>query len=154
MLEADKFLAAFGFAPRVDGYGLENTGVAVSERGAIEIDDFGRTNVDHVYAIGDFTGKMMLAHVAEAMGIVAAETIDGAETMPVDFDLVPRATYCKPQIGSFGYCEAAGQGAGATTSRRRRSRSPPTARRRASATPSASSRWSPTPSTTRSSAPT
>ena len=106
VLEAGKFLAAFGFAPRVKGYGLENTGVSVSERGAIEIDEFGRTNVDNVYAIGDCTGKMMLAHVAEAMGIVAAETINGAETMPVAFDFVPRATYCNPQIASFGYSEA------------------------------------------------
>jgi dihydrolipoamide dehydrogenase len=106
VLEAGKFLAAFGFAPRTKGYGLENTGVQVSERGAIEIDDFGRTNVDNVYAIGDCTGKMMLAHVAEAMGIVAAETINGAETMPVAFDFVPRATYCNPQIASFGYSEA------------------------------------------------
>ncbi len=106
VLEADKFLAAFGFAPRIDGYGLENTGVAVSERGAIEIDGRGRTNVPHVYAIGDVTGKMMLAHVAEAMGIVAAETIAGAETMEIDFDMIPRATYCQPQIGSFGYSEA------------------------------------------------
>ena len=106
VLEAGKFLAAFGFAPRVKGYGLENIGVSVSERGAIEIDDFGRTNVDNVYAIGDCTGKMMLAHVAEAMGIVAAETINGAETMPVAFDFVPRATYCNPQIASFGYSEA------------------------------------------------
>lgn len=106
VLEAGKFLAAFGFAPRVEGYGLENTGVTVSERGAIAIDDFGRTNVDNVYAIGDCTGKMMLAHVAEAMGIVAAETINGAETMPVAFDFVPRATYCNPQVASFGYSEA------------------------------------------------
>ena len=106
VLEAGKFLAAFGFAPRTKGYGLENVGVTVSERGAIEIDDFGRTNVAGVYAIGDCTGKLMLAHVAEAMGIVAAETINGAETMPVDFDFVPRATYCNPQIASFGYSEA------------------------------------------------
>ena len=105
VLEADKFLAAFGFAPRVEGYGLENTGVAVSERGAIEIDEVGRTNVDGVYAIGDVTGKLMLAHVAEAMGVVAAETIAGAETMPVEFDFVPRATFCQPQIASFGYSE-------------------------------------------------
>ena len=106
VLEAGKFLAAFGFAPRTKGYGLENVGVTVSERGAIEIDDFGRTNVAGAYAIGDCTGKLMLAHVAEAMGIVAAETINGAETMPVDFDFVPRATYCNPQIASFGYSEA------------------------------------------------
>ena len=106
VLEAGKFLAAFGFAPRTEGYGLENVGVELTERGAIAIDDFGRTNVPNVYAIGDCTGKLMLAHVAEAMGIVAAETINGAETMPVEYDFVPRATYCMPQIGSFGYSEA------------------------------------------------
>ena len=106
VLEADKMLAAFGFAPRVEGYGLEATGVKVSDRGAIEIDGRGRTNVEHVYAIGDVTGKVMLAHVAEAMGIVAAETIAGAETMEIDFAMIPRATYCQPQIGSFGYSEA------------------------------------------------
>src|SRR6476659_2827090 len=104
VLEADKVLQAIGFAPRLEGYGLEALGVA-TERGAIVIDDFCRTNVDHVYAIGDVTGKLMLAHVAEAMGIVAAETIAGAETMPVAYDFVPRATYCQPQIGSFGYSE-------------------------------------------------
>lgn len=106
VLEAGKFLAAFGFAPRTEGYGLENVGVELTERGAIAIDDFGRTNVPNVYAIGDCTGKLMLAHVAEAMGVVAAETINGAETMPVDYDFVPRATYCMPQIASFGYSEA------------------------------------------------
>jgi dihydrolipoamide dehydrogenase len=109
VLEADKFLAAFGFAPRLDGYGLENVGVTTTERGAIEIDGRGRTNVPHVYAIGDVTGKMMLAHVAEAMGVVAAETIAGAETMEIDFDMIPRATYCQPQIGSFGLSEAQAQ---------------------------------------------
>ena len=104
VLEADKVLQAIGFAPRLEGYGLESLGVA-TERGAIVVDDYCRTNVDHVYAIGDVTGKLMLAHVAEAMGIVAAETIAGAETMPVAYDFVPRATYCQPQIGSFGYSE-------------------------------------------------
>jgi len=106
VLEADKLLSAIGFAPRVEGFGLESTGVRLTERGAIAIDDVCRTNVPGVYAIGDVTAKMMLAHVAEAMGIVAAETIAGAETMPVDYDFIPRATYCQPQIGSFGYSEA------------------------------------------------
>jgi dihydrolipoamide dehydrogenase len=104
VLEADKVLQAIGFAPRLEGYGLESLGVA-TERGAIVVDDYCRTNVPHVYAIGDVTGKLMLAHVAEAMGVVAAETIGGAETMPVAYDFVPRATYCQPQIGSFGYSE-------------------------------------------------
>jgi dihydrolipoamide dehydrogenase len=106
VLEADKFLAAFGFAPRVEGYGLEAAGVELTDRGAVAVDPRGRTNVPNVYAIGDCTGKMMLAHAAEAMGIVAAETIAGAETMEIDFDMIPRATYCQPQIGSFGYSEA------------------------------------------------
>jgi dihydrolipoamide dehydrogenase len=105
ILEADKVLQAIGFAPRVDGYGLESTGVSVSERGAIVVDERGRTNVPNVYAIGDVTGKMMLAHVAEAMGIVAAETIAGVETMEINFDMIPRATYCQPQLGSFGHSE-------------------------------------------------
>ncbi|MCX6401714.1 MAG: dihydrolipoyl dehydrogenase [Propionibacteriales bacterium] len=105
VIEADKFLAAFGFAPRLEGYGLESTGVETTERGAIAIDEYCRTNVEGVYAIGDVTAKMMLAHVADAMAMVAAETIAGAETMPVDYDFIPRATYCQPQIGSFGYSE-------------------------------------------------
>ncbi|HEX7740743.1 MAG TPA: dihydrolipoyl dehydrogenase [Marmoricola sp.] len=105
VLEADRFLAAFGFAPRTDGYGLDATGVALTDRGAIAIDDHCRTNVDGVYAIGDCTGKLMLAHTAEAQGVVAAETIGNAETMPVEYDFIPRATYCQPQIASFGYSE-------------------------------------------------
>jgi len=105
VLEADKVMQAIGFAPRVDGYGLERTGVALTERKAIAIDDYMKTNVPHIYAIGDATAKLMLAHTAEAQGIVAAETIAGAETMPIDYDFIPRATYCQPQIASFGYTE-------------------------------------------------
>jgi dihydrolipoamide dehydrogenase len=105
-LEADKVLQAIGFQPRLDGYGLDKTGVETNDRGAIEIDARGRTNVDGVYAIGDVTGKLMLAHTAEAMGVVTAETIAGEETVEIDFDMIPRATYCQPQIASFGYSEA------------------------------------------------
>ncbi len=105
VIETDKVLQAIGFAPRLEGYGLENTGVKTTDRGAIEVDARGRTNVDGVWAIGDVTGKLMLAHTAEAMGIVAAETIAGAETMEIEFDMIPRATYCQPQIASFGYSE-------------------------------------------------
>jgi dihydrolipoyl dehydrogenase len=106
VLEADKVLQAIGFQPKTDGYGLENTGVKVSDRGAIEIDSRGRTNVPHIFAIGDVTAKLMLAHASESMGIVAAETIAGAETMELDFVMIPRATYCQPQIASFGWTEA------------------------------------------------
>jgi dihydrolipoyl dehydrogenase len=106
VLEADKVLQAIGFAPNVEGYGLENTGVKLTDRGAIDVDARGRTSVEHIYAIGDVTAKLMLAHAAEAMGIVAAETIAGAETMELDYVMIPRATYCQPQIASFGWTEA------------------------------------------------
>ncbi|MET0694632.1 MAG: dihydrolipoyl dehydrogenase [Propionibacteriaceae bacterium] len=106
VLEADKVLQAIGFAPRSKGYGLENTGVKLTERGAIDVDGYMRTNVPHIYAIGDCTAKLMLAHNAEAMGIVAAEVIAGAETIEIDYQMVPKATYCQPQIGSFGWTEA------------------------------------------------
>ena len=105
VLEADKVLQAIGFAPRIEGYGLESIGVELTDRGAIAVDARGRTNIDGVYAIGDVTGKLMLAHTAEAMGVVAAETIAGAETVEINFDMIPRATFCQPQIASFGYTE-------------------------------------------------
>ncbi|MEN1883286.1 dihydrolipoyl dehydrogenase [Streptomyces mirabilis] len=105
VLEADKVLQAIGFAPNVTGYGLETTGVRVTERGAIDVDGRCRTSVPHIYAIGDVTAKLMLAHNAESMGIIAAETIADAETMELDYVMIPRATYCQPQIASFGYTE-------------------------------------------------
>ncbi|GAA1641057.1 dihydrolipoyl dehydrogenase [Microbacterium flavum] len=106
-IDADKVLMSIGFAPRVEGFGLENTGVKLTERGAIEIDDFMRTNVEGIYAIGDVTAKLQLAHVAEAQGVVASETIGGAETMALgDYRMMPRATFCSPQVASFGYTEA------------------------------------------------
>jgi dihydrolipoamide dehydrogenase len=105
VLETDKVLQAIGFAPRVEGFGLDNTGVKLTDRGAIAVDERGRTNIDGIYAIGDCTGKLMLAHTAEAMGVVAAETIADADTMEIEFDMIPRATYCQPQIASFGYSE-------------------------------------------------
>jgi dihydrolipoamide dehydrogenase len=106
VLEADKVLQAIGFQPRVSGYGLENTGVRLTERAAIDVDARCRTSVPHIFAIGDVTAKLMLAHAAEAMGMVAAETLAGAETMELDYVMIPRATYCQPQIASFGWTEA------------------------------------------------
>ena len=105
VIETDKVLQAIGFAPRVEGFGLDAAGVKLTDRGAIDIDEYGRTNIDGVYAIGDCTGLLMLAHTAEAQGVVVAETIAGAETMPVAIDFIPRATYCQPQVASFGYSE-------------------------------------------------
>ncbi|GAA0995263.1 dihydrolipoyl dehydrogenase [Nocardiopsis tropica] len=111
-LEADKLLQAIGFAPNVEGFGLDKTGVELTERGAVAIDGRGRTSVPHIFAIGDVTAKLMLAHTAEAMGIVAVETIAGAETQEIDYKFIPRATYCQPQIASFGYTENEAREAG------------------------------------------
>lgn len=105
-LTVDKVLLSIGFAPRVEGYGLENTGVKLTDRGAIDIDERMRTNVPGIYAIGDVTAKLQLAHVAEAQGVVAAETIGEAETMELgDYRMMPRATFCSPQVASFGLTE-------------------------------------------------
>jgi dihydrolipoamide dehydrogenase len=105
-LKADKVLQSIGFAPNVEGFGLDKAGVQITERGAIGIDEYMRTSVPHIYAIGDVTAKLQLAHVAEAMGVVAAETIAGAETLALgDYRMLPRATFCQPQVASFGLTE-------------------------------------------------
>ncbi|WP_426707719.1 dihydrolipoyl dehydrogenase [Corynebacterium auriscanis] len=107
-LEADRVMVSIGFAPRVEGFGLDNTGVKLTERGAIDIDDEMRTSVKHIFAIGDVTAKLQLAHVAEAQGVVASEVIAGAETELLgDYQMMPRATFCSPQVASFGYTEEA-----------------------------------------------
>jgi dihydrolipoyl dehydrogenase len=102
----DKVLLGVGFA-RLAGYGLEKTGVELNDRPkAIAIDRRMRTSVPHIYAIGDVTAKLQLAHVAEAQGVVAAETIAGAETLELgDYRMMPRATFCQPQVASFGLTE-------------------------------------------------
>src|SRR5690606_29439088 len=105
-LDAGKVLMSVGFAPNVEGFGLENTGVKLTERGAIDIDEHMRTNVEGIYAIGDVTAKLQLAHVAEAQAVVAAETIGNAETQTLgDYRMMPRATFCSPQVASFGLTE-------------------------------------------------
>ncbi len=105
-LEADQVLVATGFKPNSKGIGLEAVGVKTNGRGFIEIDDGMKTNVPGVWAVGDVTGKLLLAHVGTAQGIVCAETIAGHPTVTLDYDMMPRATYCHPQIASFGYTEA------------------------------------------------
>ena len=98
-------MQAIGFAPRVAGFGLENLGVALNEAGGIAINERMQTNLPHIYAVGDVTAKLMLAHVAEVMGVAAAEHIAGEDSATLDFDMMPRATYCQPQVASFGYTE-------------------------------------------------
>ncbi|HSR21837.1 MAG TPA: dihydrolipoyl dehydrogenase [Anaerolineales bacterium] len=106
VLEADQALVAIGFRPNSKGFGLEQVGVRLDERGFVEINDKMQTSVPNIWAIGDVTGKLMLAHVGSAMGIVAAENIVGVETVTLNFQMMPRATYCDPQIASFGLTEA------------------------------------------------
>lgn len=111
-LEADKVMQAIGFRARTEGYGLDKTGVKLNERGAVDINEKMQTSVPHIYAIGDVTMKKALAHVAEAMGVIAAENIAGAETITLDYRMLPAATYCHPQIASFGYTERQAREAG------------------------------------------
>jgi dihydrolipoamide dehydrogenase len=113
ILHADKALMATGFRPRLNGYGLENLkGLKLTERGAVDIDDRMATNLPGVWAIGDVTGKLMLAHVGSAMGVICAEHIAGVETTTLDYRMLPRCTYCQPQVASFGYTEAQAKAAG------------------------------------------
>jgi dihydrolipoamide dehydrogenase len=104
VLEAERALMAIGVRPNSEWLGLEEIGVQI-ERGTIAIDDRMRTNIPGVYAIGDVTGKLALAHVASAQGVVAVETIAGVETMTLDYEMLPRCTYCQPQVASFGITE-------------------------------------------------
>jgi len=105
-LEAEQALVAIGFRPNSKGFGLEEVGVKLNERGMVEINEKMQTSIPNIYAIGDVTGKLMLAHVGSAMGIIAAENIAGAETITLDYEMMPRATYCHPQVASFGLTEA------------------------------------------------
>jgi dihydrolipoamide dehydrogenase len=105
VLEAEQALVAIGFRPNSKGLGLEEIGVKINERGFIEINEKMATNVPGIWAIGDVTGKLMLAHVGSAMGIICAENIAGHETTNLDYEMMPRATYCQPQIASFGITE-------------------------------------------------
>jgi len=104
-LQAEQALVAIGVKPNSNNLGLEDLGVKVSERGMVEIDDKMATSVPGVWAIGDVTGKLMLAHVGSAQGIVCAENISGVETITLDYEMLPRVTYSQPQVASFGITE-------------------------------------------------
>lgn len=106
VLEADQALVAIGFRPNSKGLGLEEAGVKINERGFVEVNEKMQTNIPGIWAIGDVTGKLMLAHVGSTMGIVAAEHIGGHETVTLDYEMMPRATYSYPQVASFGLTEA------------------------------------------------
>ncbi|HEY9076308.1 MAG TPA: dihydrolipoyl dehydrogenase [Anaerolineaceae bacterium] len=104
-LEAEQALVAIGFKPNSKGIGLEEAGVKLTERGFVQIDERMATNVPGIWAIGDVTGQLLLAHVASAQGMICAENIAGVETTTLDYTMMPRATYCSPQVASFGLTE-------------------------------------------------
>ena len=103
-IDCDKVLVAVGVQGNVEGLGLDEAGVE-TERGFIVIDDRMETTAPGVYAIGDVTGKMALAHVASAQGVTAVESIAGLDPPPLDYGQMPRAIYCKPQVASLGLTE-------------------------------------------------
>jgi dihydrolipoyl dehydrogenase len=105
-LQAEQALVAIGFRPNSHDLGLEQQGVKINDKGSIEIDDRMATNVPGIWAIGDVTAKLMLAHVGSAQGIVCAENIAGVETIQLNYEMMPRATYCQPQVASFGLTES------------------------------------------------
>ncbi|MDX1412777.1 MAG: dihydrolipoyl dehydrogenase [Candidatus Promineifilaceae bacterium] len=111
-IEADQVMLAINFQPNIENIGLEAAGVQLDSQGNIAIDEYMRTNVSNIYAIGDVATNYRLAHIASAMGIVAAETIAGHDTVTLDYRMLPRCTYSVPQVASFGYTEEQAKEAG------------------------------------------
>jgi len=111
-LEAEQALVAVGFKANTENLGLEKVGVALDKRGFITVDEHMATNIPGIWAVGDVTGKLLLAHAASAMGIHCAETIKGFKSKAIDFSMIPSATYCYPQVASFGLTERQAKEAG------------------------------------------
>ena len=114
-LEVEKVLVAIGISPNTEDVGLDTAGVTLNQDGFIEIDEYMRTSRQNIYAIGDCTGKMPLAHVASAQAIVAAESAAGHATTPIPAEryiFMPRCTFCVPQVASLGLTETEAQEAG------------------------------------------
>lgn len=111
ILEADVVLSAVGVATNLEGIGLEDVGVA-TDKGKVLVDDYYKTNIPGVYAIGDIVKGPALAHVASAEGIICVEKIQGQNPEPLDYNNIPGCTYCSPEIASVGYTEQAAKDAG------------------------------------------
>ena len=110
-IECDVVLSAVGVATNIENLGLEEVGVK-TEKGKVLVDDYYKTNVDGVYAIGDIVKGQALAHVASAEGIICVEKIKGMHVEPLDYNNIPGCTYCSPEIASVGYTEKAAKEAG------------------------------------------
>jgi dihydrolipoamide dehydrogenase len=111
VLEAEVVLSAVGISTNLEGIGLEEVGVK-TDKGKVLVDDFYKTNIDGVYAIGDIVKGQALAHVASAEGIICVEKIAGLKPEPLDYNNIPGCTYCSPEIASVGYTEKAAREAG------------------------------------------
>ncbi|WP_370090134.1 dihydrolipoyl dehydrogenase [Ekhidna sp.] len=110
-IDCDIVLSAVGVATNIENLGLEDVGVK-TEKGKVLVDDYYKTNVDGVYAIGDIVKGQALAHVASAEGIICVEKIKGMHVEPLDYNNIPGCTYCSPEIASVGYTEKAAKEAG------------------------------------------
>lgn len=111
VVEADIVLSAVGIAPNTEGIGLEELGVE-TENGRVKVDEYYKTNVDGVYAIGDIVAGPALAHVASAEGITCIEKIAGLNPEPIDYGNIPGCTYTSPEVSSVGLTEAKAKEAG------------------------------------------
>lgn len=110
-LSADKILVAVGVAPNIEGLGLESLGVA-TQAGRVVVDEFYRTHVPNLYAIGDMIQGPALAHVASAEGKICVGKIAGLQPEPLDYLNIPSCVYCQPEVASIGYTTQAAQAAG------------------------------------------
>jgi dihydrolipoamide dehydrogenase len=105
-LEAEALLVAVGRKTVIEDLNLDVTGVEINDRGIVQVDEYGRTAEDGVYAAGDVIGGYWLAHAAGHEGIIAVEHMAGENPMPMDQNLVPRVTFCRPEVASFGLTRA------------------------------------------------
>jgi dihydrolipoamide dehydrogenase len=110
-IACDIVLSAAGVMPNIENIGLEKVGV-ILEKGLVKVDEFYRTNIPGVYAIGDITGGPALAHVASAEGITCVEKMAGHHPEPIDYQNIPSCTYCVPEVASVGMTEEAAKQAG------------------------------------------
>ncbi len=111
VLECDIVLSAAGVSANIEDIGLDVVGVK-TEKGTITVDEYYKTNVEGIYAIGDVIPGPALAHVASAEGIVCVEAIAGHNPPPIDYNNIPSCTYCSPEVASVGYTEEAAKEAG------------------------------------------
>src|SRR5690606_36897859 len=112
VIEAERVLSAIGRAPNVEDLGLEKAGVALTDRGFIQVDEQYRTSVEGVYAIGDVAGPPLLAHKGSHEGVLCVEGIHGDTHARVDYGNIPNCTYCHPEVASVGLTEEAARDQG------------------------------------------